>query len=61
IVTHDMDFALRLCPRCLVLGQGRVLADGAGATLMRDLGLMQRAGLEPPQIAPALDWLERHA
>ncbi len=61
IVTHDMDFALRLCPRCLVLGQGRVLADGSSATLMRDRPLLQRAGLEPPQIAPALDWLERHA
>ncbi|MVA98163.1 ATP-binding cassette domain-containing protein [Nitratireductor sp. CAU 1489] len=61
IVTHDMDFALRMCPRCLILGQGRVLADGPTVTLMRDRPLMELAKLEPPRIVPALDWLERHA
>lgn len=61
IITHDMDFALRLCTRSVIVGEGTVLADGPTATLMRDRALLSRAGLEEPGIAPAIDWLERHA
>jgi energy-coupling factor transport system ATP-binding protein len=61
IITHDMDFALRLCARSVIVGEGTILADGATATLMRDRALLSQAGLEEPGIAPAIEWLERHA
>jgi energy-coupling factor transport system ATP-binding protein len=59
LITHDMDLALRLCPRALVLGGGRVLAAGATRELLRDAGLLRAAGLAPPAAAPLLAWSER--
>jgi len=59
VITHDMDFALSVCHRVVVLGEGRVLGDGRPVDLMRDGDLMARAGLEPPAILPLIDWLER--
>jgi energy-coupling factor transport system ATP-binding protein len=59
IVTHDMDFALRLCPRLVILGAGGIIADGPTQELLRDDELLARAGLQPPSIMPALRWLER--
>lgn len=59
IITHDMDFALRLCLRSIVLGDGRVLAEGRTADLLARPDLLARAGLAEPAIAPALRWLER--
>ncbi len=46
--THDLDLAVDLCPRAIVLGGGRVLADGATATLLTDDDLIAEAGLERP-------------
>jgi len=48
IATHDLDLALDLCPRTVVLGDGRLLADGSTAVLLRDDALLERAGLERP-------------
>ncbi|QDZ00660.2 ATP-binding cassette domain-containing protein [Nitratireductor mangrovi] len=59
VVTHDMDFAFSTCRRAVLLGDGRILADGPAASLLRDEGLLAAAGLAPPRILPALDWLER--
>lgn len=59
VVTHDMDFAFSTCRRAVLLGDGRILADGRAASLLRDEGLRAAAGLAPPRILPALDWLER--
>jgi energy-coupling factor transport system ATP-binding protein len=61
IVTHDMDFALRLCPRAVILGEGGIIARGPTARLLADAALLERAGLAAPTIAPALRWLERVA
>ena len=61
IITHDMDLALRLCPRSIVLAQGRIIADGATADHLSDPDLLAEAGLAPPAIAPALAWLRQHA
>lgn len=61
IITHDMDFALRLCQRAIVLGEGGLLAEGRTADLMRNRDVLARAGLAEPAIAPALRWLERVA
>lgn len=58
IVTHDVDFALRTCPRAMVVAEGGVLADGGTLDLLRDAGLLRRAQLEPPALLPLLEWLE---
>jgi energy-coupling factor transport system ATP-binding protein len=59
VVTHDMDFALKLCPRSIMVGEGGILAEGPTSRLLRDERLLARAGLRPPSLMAALDWLER--
>lgn len=48
IATHDLDMVLDLCPRTLVLGEGRIIADGASAVLLQDAALLATARLEKP-------------
>ncbi len=48
IATHDMDLALELCGRTLVLHDGRIAADGATAELLCDRALLAGNGLEVP-------------
>src|SRR5439155_12410266 len=57
LITHDMDLALRLCPRSIVLGEGRVLAEGSTRALLTDPALLGRAGLAEPSCAEADRWL----
>jgi energy-coupling factor transport system ATP-binding protein len=59
VITHDMDFALRLCPRSIIVGEGGILANGPTQGLMRDTALLRRAGLAEPSCARALQWLQR--
>jgi energy-coupling factor transport system ATP-binding protein len=54
VITHDMDFVLRLCPRAIVLGGGRLLAEGRTRDLMGDAALLEAAGLAPPAVTPLL-------
>jgi len=61
LITHDMDLALRLCPRSIVLGEGRVLAEGPTTRLLGDRVLLDRAGLCEPSSAEAGRWLQRAA
>ncbi|MCM8611255.1 ABC transporter ATP-binding protein [Accumulibacter sp.] len=48
IATHDLDMVLDLCPRTLVLGEGRIIADGASAVILSDAALLAAARLEQP-------------
>ncbi len=48
IVTHDLPYALQLCPRALVMNEGRIVADGATASILSDSELMQANRLELP-------------
>ncbi|MEO1061369.1 MAG: ABC transporter ATP-binding protein [Actinomycetota bacterium] len=48
IVTHDLPFALELCPRSIVLSDGRVVADGPTAELLADTELLAANRLELP-------------
>jgi cobalt/nickel transport system ATP-binding protein len=48
IATHDLDLALEVCSRVVVLGSGRVLADGPTEQILRDDALLARASLERP-------------
>jgi energy-coupling factor transport system ATP-binding protein len=57
LVTHDMDFALGLCARAIVVDSGGIIAEGQTADLLADRDLMRRAGLAEPALAPAMRWL----
>ena len=48
MVTHDLPYALELCPRSVVLDAGRVVADGPTAGLLGDAALMKAHRLELP-------------
>lgn len=48
MVTHDLPYALELCPRSVVLSQGRVVADGATYDVLTDAELMAAHRLELP-------------
>jgi len=48
VVTHDLPYALELCPRALVLDGGRIVADGATRELLADAEFMAAHGLELP-------------
>jgi energy-coupling factor transport system ATP-binding protein len=61
VITHDLDFASRLCPRSIVVGEGGILADGPTQDLMDDAALLRRAGLVEPAHRQAVRWLRRSA
>ncbi|MFI5044411.1 MAG: energy-coupling factor ABC transporter ATP-binding protein, partial [Acidimicrobiales bacterium] len=48
MVTHDLPYALELCPRSVVLCQGVIVADGPTAELLADAHLMAECRLELP-------------
>lgn len=59
LISHDMDLIARLCDRVVILGEGRILADGPADRLLMDADLLQRAGLARPEWAVLADWLAR--
>lgn len=48
MVTHDLPYALELCPRSVVINGGTVVGDGRTATLLSDRALMEANRLELP-------------
>jgi cobalt/nickel transport system ATP-binding protein len=48
MVTHDLAYAAQLCPRSVILSEGRVAADGATLSLLSDEALLRRHRLELP-------------
>jgi energy-coupling factor transport system ATP-binding protein len=49
LVTHDLEFAAEHAGRWIVLGGGRVIADGPPEGVMADTSVMSEAGLRPTQ------------
>lgn len=47
IATHDRDLALRLCPRTVVMCDGRVVADGDTLGVLSDEALLTEYRLSP--------------
>jgi sirohydrochlorin cobaltochelatase len=48
LVTHDLPYALELCPRALVIDHGQIVADGPTRQLLADTGFMSAHRLELP-------------
>jgi len=49
-ITHDMDFVTRYFGRVVVMQQGVVHADGSASEVFAAHDILEKAGLEPPQI-----------
>jgi cobalt/nickel transport system ATP-binding protein len=49
VVTHDLPYALELCPRAVILDEGRIVADGPTQQLLADTELLARHRLELPR------------
>ena len=50
IATHDLELAVELCTRAIILDQGQIIADGRTIELLADEKLMLAHGLERPHI-----------
>ena len=48
IATHDLDMAMELCERTIILSGGAVAADGPTAKLLSDESILGPCGLEKP-------------
>ena len=48
VVTHDLPYALELCPRSLVMDHGTIVADGPTREILADAGFMSAHRLELP-------------
>lgn len=48
VASHDLELVLEICPRTIVLDDGRIVADGPSREIMNDEALMARHGLERP-------------
>ena len=48
VVSHDLPFVLELCPRSLIIDQGRIVADGETRQLLLDRELLAKHRLELP-------------
>ena len=58
VITHDLDFALSVADRALLVERGGIRFDGPCSVLMLDTARLTAAGLLPPAAAPLLHWLE---
>ncbi len=48
ITSHDLDFILDTCERCVLLDEGRIIADAPSEELLRNRELLEAHGLELP-------------
>lgn len=56
IATHDLDMALELCDRVLILKEGAVFAEGKAEDILTDQALLEEAGLELPFCLQKSPW-----
>ena len=50
IATHDLELAVELCPRAIILDRGEIIAQGPTIQLLDNEPLMLKHGLERPHI-----------
>lgn len=59
LATHDLDLALELCTRTIILNHGAIVAEGPTAALLSDADLLARHRLELPLCLQAPPQTER--
>jgi cobalt/nickel transport system ATP-binding protein len=59
MVTHDLPYALEICPRAAILNNGKIVADGNTRDLLGDEELMESNRLELP-FGMHLDHIPHH-
>ncbi|MEG0143598.1 MAG: ABC transporter ATP-binding protein [Akkermansia sp.] len=47
IATHDLRLARALCPRSILMHEGRIIADGTSSEIFANRSLMESCNLEP--------------
>lgn len=50
IITHDMPIVARYARRVIAMAEGKILADGKTEEIFKQVDVLERASLEPPQI-----------
>ncbi len=48
IASHDLDLILDVCKRCIIIREGRVVADGPAEEILLNKTLLEENGLELP-------------
>jgi cobalt/nickel transport system ATP-binding protein len=48
IASHDLDFILEVCERCLVVKNGLIVADGPVSDILTNQSLLEENNLELP-------------
>jgi energy-coupling factor transporter ATP-binding protein EcfA2 len=48
VSTHDMRLVAEVFPRCVVMDDGHIVADGPSADVLNDANLLEAHGLERP-------------
>jgi cobalt/nickel transport system ATP-binding protein len=48
ISTHDLDFALDVCDRVIILNNGKIVADGNAKAILKDKALLEQYKMELP-------------
>jgi len=48
IATHDLDMALDLCERTIIIRDGEVVADGKSIDILNNESLLSESNLEKP-------------
>ncbi|MEM4417730.1 MAG: ABC transporter ATP-binding protein [Nitrososphaerota archaeon] len=61
IITHDMRIVADHARRCIVMSDGRVVADDTVENVFQMDEVLRIAGLRPPQRIELARWIERYA
>jgi cobalt/nickel transport system ATP-binding protein len=49
MVTHDLPYAMQICPRSVIISAGNIVADGPTIKILRDEPLLNKYRLELPE------------
>lgn len=59
-ITHDMQLVARYARRVILMGKGKILADGGPKEVLSQSGLLRETLLKPPQITLLAQALAEH-
>jgi cobalt/nickel transport system ATP-binding protein len=59
MVTHDINMAVQIAKRIVIMDDGRLTADGRPGDILRDEALLKRSRLEPPILTCLFRRIER--